>query len=288
MKLVQKLTGVFFKATSLVLPATAASMAFRLFQTTRNKIRKNEMSLYENAKHFQIQGHKEQIDCYEIGNPKGELVLLLHGWDSNAGSMWAIASKLASLNYRVVAFNLPAHGTSNLKRTNLLESSHALLSVIGGLKPKGKISMVTHSFGSAVAAFTLSKVSYPIDKLMFLATPNQLISIFREFQGMISLGEKAFQIFLQKAEALLGEHPSLINVDEKMKNVSYNKFLILHDLFDKVIAHKSSLDVHKANPRSRLITTLRVGHYKMLWDQKVLNQVEDFFETSGNIIRKAS
>lgn len=275
-----------FRALSILAPSLAANLAFSLFQKTRNKIRTKEESFLNSARHFQVTGKNESIDCYELGNPKGKLVLLVHGWNSNAGSMAAVADKLSSLGYRVVAFNLPAHGTSKLKKANLIDCSHAMLNVLGFLNPTEKFSIVTHSFGSAVATFTLSKVSYPLDKIMFLTTPNRLIDIFEQFRTMIGLGNEAFKIFLQSAETLLGEHPDEVNINEKMKQVTYNEFILLHDLFDRIIPHSNSLKVHNSNPGSRLITTVGVGHYKMLWDEKVLDQVEDLFLAEERVLRR--
>jgi esterase/lipase len=288
MKLIQTSTRIFFKITSLIAPAMAANIAFQLFQTTRKKVRSKERDFFQNSTHFHVPGNQENIDCYELGNPKGEIVFLVHGWESNAGSMSAIAAKLASLNYRVIAFNFPAHGTSNLKKANLLVCSHAFLNVLGYIKPKDRFSVVGHSFGSAVSAYTLSKVDMQINKIMFLTTPNRISDIFSEFRKMIGLGESSYKLLLQKAQALLGEDPADVNVEDKMKMVKFSQLLILHDLFDKVLAHKNSLNVHKAISNSRMVTTFEVGHYRMLWDEKVLDQIEQYFSPGYVALPKAS
>ena len=41
-------------------------------------------------------------------NPE-KLVFLLHGWESNAGSLSKIAFSLSKNNYRVISFDLPGH-----------------------------------------------------------------------------------------------------------------------------------------------------------------------------------
>jgi pimeloyl-ACP methyl ester carboxylesterase len=188
----------------------------------------------------------------------------------------------------VISFNFPAHGTSNLKKANLLVCSRAFLNVLGFIKPQNGFSVIAHSFGSAVSAFTLSKIEQPVNKIMFLTTPNRIIDIFSEFRKIIGLGESAYKLVLQKAAALLGEDPAYVNVEDKMKMVKFSQLLILHDLFDKVLSHKNSSNVHKAVPNSRMVTTFGVGHYGMLWDEKVLDQIEEYFSPEYVALPKAS
>jgi len=52
-------------------------------------------------------------------------VILVHGWDSNAGSMSKIAEALVKKNKRVIAFNLPGHAFSKSSSTNLIECKDA-------------------------------------------------------------------------------------------------------------------------------------------------------------------
>lgn len=69
-------------------PAMSGKLAFMLFQKVRKKdIRTREQNFYKKARHFRIPMPSEDLNCYEMGNPGGELVFLVHGWDSNAGSL---------------------------------------------------------------------------------------------------------------------------------------------------------------------------------------------------------
>ena len=61
----------------------------------------------------------EDLHCYEFGNPNENLVFLVHGWDSNAGSLSRFETELASNNYRIISFDLPAHTNTKETHTNL-------------------------------------------------------------------------------------------------------------------------------------------------------------------------
>ena len=61
------------------------------------------------AKHFKVSSSKEDLLCYELGSENNNLVFLLHGWESNPGSLSKIAYSLSENNYRVISFDLPGH-----------------------------------------------------------------------------------------------------------------------------------------------------------------------------------
>ena len=121
----------YFKSISLFIPKFAGLKAFKLFQKVRIKtIRKREEGFYKEVHHFKVSSPKEDLLCYEIGSENKNLVFLLHGWESNAGSLSKFAYQLAENNYRVISFDLPGHANYNLKYTNLAECKNAFINVI--------------------------------------------------------------------------------------------------------------------------------------------------------------
>ena len=92
MNLYLTLIRIFFRILSKVAPHLAGSLAFHLFQKPRTRaIRSIEKSFYEQVVSYKIETPIEAVDCYELGNKHGKLVILVHGWESNAGSLAAIA-----------------------------------------------------------------------------------------------------------------------------------------------------------------------------------------------------
>ncbi len=107
---------LYFKLISLFAPKFAGAKAFKLFQKVRIKsIRKREEDFYTKANHFKVTSSKEDINCYELGAGNSDIVFLLHGWESNAGSLSKFAYQLAENNYRVISFDLPGHAKYNSK-----------------------------------------------------------------------------------------------------------------------------------------------------------------------------
>ena len=181
------LITLYFRILSLVSPKLAAQSAFNVFQKVRKKdIRDREKPFYDRARHFTIPFENEPIDCYEFGNPDHDIIILLHGWDSNAGSMYKFVDKLVQKNKRVISMNLPAHAFYKNSKTNLFICKTAFKTFLTSLPPSDKsISIISHSFGSAISGYALSELNVKIDQLIFLTSPNYILDVFKEFKKKI-------------------------------------------------------------------------------------------------------
>jgi pimeloyl-ACP methyl ester carboxylesterase len=273
--LILSLLRFYYSLYSVISPRRAGAKAFRLFQKTRKlPFKKAEQEFYNQAHTFTITHPKENLHAYETGNPEGKLVVLVHGWESNAGSMGAIARVLATEGYRVVALDLPAHGKSILRYANLHICREALRALIFHLNPAKPFSIVSHSFGSAVSTYALSGSSYEVDHFIMLTSPNRLIDIFNEFKNMIGLGSKAFQHLLNKAESILNERVEALTVEDKARDMRVKEITILHDINDKVLPYTNSLRLGSKLPQAELITLKDVGHYRMLWNADVISRIQ--------------
>jgi pimeloyl-ACP methyl ester carboxylesterase len=272
--LILSLLRLYYSLYAVISPRRAGSKAFRLFQKTRKlPFKKIEQEFYNQARAFEIKHPNENIYAYETGNPDGKIVVLVHGWESNAGSMGAIANMLAHEGYRVVALDLPAHGQSKLTHTNLPVCREALRALIFHLNPTEPFSVVSHSFGSAVTAYALSGSRYEVDQFIMLTSPNRLIDIFDEFKNTINLGQRAYQHLLNLTERILHERVESSSVEEKARHIRAKNITILHDINDKIIPYANSLRLGSKLPQAELITLKDVGHYRMLWNADVIKRI---------------
>jgi pimeloyl-ACP methyl ester carboxylesterase len=264
----------YFALLSFIWPARAGLKAFYLFQKTRRlPVRKAERDFFEQAEFYELAHPRENIPVYEMGDRNGKLVILVHGWESHAGSMGALAVALAAEGNRVVLLDLPAHGRSRLVRTNLRDCREALRALIFHLRPVQPFSIVTHSFGSAVASFALADSRYQVDTFIMLTSPNRLIDIFRDFARLIGLGKSAFEYVLRRADEILQESVRLARVEDKVARIPLRKLVVIHDRYDKIIPYANATAIAGALPEAELITLENAGHYRMLWNQEVINTV---------------
>ena len=293
MSLQKTLIKTYFGSVSTMAPQFAARNAFKLFQKVRKKnIREREEKFFQDARKFNVEaeldhGKTEHINCYELGEAGKPLVILVHGWDSNAGSMSKIAYQLVAEGRRVVLFNLPGHAFYKRSFTNLLECREAFSAVLKVINPEPGFSVVSHSFGSAVTAYALSKNDYQLDKLVFLTNPNKVERIFEDFRNFIGLGDRAYNKLLEMAQQKLGEPIQKVNVVDNLSKIDFEKILLIHDKNDKVLDYYNSLEVKEAISKAELLTYENIGHYKMLWNDMVITDCTRFLSgTSSHFIKE--
>ncbi len=272
---------IYFKLLSIVSPGIAAKKAFSMFQKVRiKKIRDREKSFFDLATAFIIDHHPEKIYGYQMGDVSGEKVFLIHGWDSNPGSMTAIALKLVDEGYNVIAMNLPGHGISKKDHTNMFVVKEALKKFIMYGYTDEPIHFVTHSFGSAVLAYALSELEVKVETMVFLTSPNHIIDIFDEFKQLIGLGRKAYKKLCVMADKVLGEEIVQLNISSKLRQVNYRSILIIHDENDKVIPFTTALQIQANCKNIEIIKYQGVGHYRMLWNEKIISNVVCYLQVT--------
>ena len=271
---------LFFWWLSLIDPKRSARKAATIFQRVRKQeMRPREKPFFEKADHKIVDYAHGPIDLYEMGNPDGEIVLLVHGWDSNAGSLLKFAEALEGKGKRVIAFNLPGHGGAKKPYTNLVDCQRAFRKVLKYLNPDKPVSIIAHSFGAAVSVYGLSKMQYPINRLVFLTTPNYMKDIFYDFARTIGLGRRAFTCFLEMASKILQEPVSKSSLQHNLKELKFESLLLIHDANDKILGIENSRQIARSHEKAVLAEYQGIGHYRMLWNKEVVRKTIDFVLT---------
>lgn len=254
----------------------AAQFAFFLFQKTYpKKLSEKEKVFYQTADTFQLENEVEKTNVYEMGSVDHPSIILVHGWNSNAGSMAGIAAELVKKDFHVILFDLPAHGRSMKKRTNIVECKKVFKSILKRFHSDQPISVISHSFGSAVVSYGLSELETKVEQLVYLTCPNTLEELFQELRKMLKLGPKIYSKVIEIAERFLGEKLEGISVIQKTKLVNYHNLTLIHDEFDKILPLSYSELAADNLKRSELIVFQKIGHYRMLWNKDVLEKISN-------------
>ncbi len=268
-----KIVQFYYGVLGLLSPTIAAKSALNLFQKVRKKdIRDREKPFYEKARSFKFDFKHEKLDGYMFGEPAKEVVFLIHGWDSNAGCLLAITDELLKKGKYVVSFNLPAHAFHTSPKTNLFESKNAFKSLLNQLPEFESISVISHSFGSALTAYALSELDLEVNQLVFLTSPNQIIDIFYDFKQLIKLNDKAFNRLVEYTDEIIEEPLRELSVTEKLTNVKFKHLHLIHDEADKIIPFKTAQQINQGHANSTLHAFQNIGHYRMLWNEAVINK----------------
>lgn len=274
MKVILFFINVYFKVLSSLSPKAASRRAFHLFQkTSRTKMKPKEAKFYHSPNTFVVECTRGDVICYENGDPNGDFVLLVHGWNSNAGSMSGIGEALVERGYHVISFDLPAHGKTNSRRTNLVECKDVMLAVLHRVRSEKPISIVAHSFGTLVSVLALSTLERKFGQVILLASAGSARWIFDEFKNTIGLSEKANHLLVSAAEEILSEELDEISMIKKLKIAEVSSLELIHDVHDKVLPYQNSQEIAKELSVAQLHSVERVGHYRMLWNPVVLDTI---------------
>ena len=277
MKFYLKLIKYYLNFLSVFTPKYGGKIAVRLFQKVRlREIKNREEPFYKNTQASILKVNNQDMLFYELGNPKGNLIFLVHGWDSNAGSLSMFAFEFAKNNYRVISLDLPAHAKSQGTHTNLFECKDALIQLIKHVNPQQKFSIIGHSFGAAVTSYALAELDYKINKIVLLSANNIMKVIFDDYQKLVGFNDKIYnQVSLWTKQNFNQSLEELI-LSDKIKIIKYDELLIIHDKFDKVLPFKSALEIKEAIPTTKIIAFEKIGHYRMLWNKEVLKETIKF------------
>jgi pimeloyl-ACP methyl ester carboxylesterase len=273
--------GWYFAMVSWISPRMAGKQAFEFFQRTfpkSKRIKGRELMFYNENKAFVLETINDSIHCFELGDPSHPMVFVVHGWNSNPGSMYTIAKQLVQAGCYVVLPELPAHGRSTAKKTNLLRCSEAFLIAVNRLLLGRSFSVVSHSFGSAVVSYALAVSHQQVDRWVMLTSPNELCVIFREYQAFIRLSEKAYRHLSDKVHEVLKETLETVSVAEKIQHIDINALLIIHDRYDRVLPFKNAQSIACSVEKAEVVGMERIGHYRMLTNPQVLEYMDAFLK----------
>jgi pimeloyl-ACP methyl ester carboxylesterase len=232
-----------------------------------------ERKLQQSAEKGSVQVGATEIVTYTWG--KGPVVLLVHGWSGRGTQLGAFVAPLVEAGYQVVTFDAPAHGASPGKQTNILEiatSIHAVSEDIGPLQ-----AVVGHSLGAAAILVAETKLGPQADCFVLIgcfAYGRHLTAGFgRLLQIPGPILAQMVQLMHESFEGRL-DWDNLSIPD--MARTSRVPILIIHDKGDQEIPYIDAEVIAHACTQCELWGTEGLGHYKILRNAAVVEQVVSF------------
>lgn len=81
----------------------------------------------------------------------GQTALLLHGITSDARAWWRAAAELRAAGYRVIALDMPGHGSSEVSQSHAIDAIGALAGEAIAALGLRELLLIGHSWGGATA-----------------------------------------------------------------------------------------------------------------------------------------
>ena len=250
--------------------------AFAHNQLTNPQIRKlrtNELATLEKADKSKYKFKDFDIQLYTWkGGEKN--VMLIHGWEGQAGNFSDLIEKLLASGFTVYSFDAPSHGFSSKGKTSLLE----FMELVGILIKKFNAKLlVSHSFGGVATTYALfENQDIEIEKYVLITTPDKFIERIDDVSEMVGITNKVKNRLITRLENETNNDVRNLNVSEFVKSINVKKSLIIHDINDKVIPISRSKNVHQNWTKSEFMEIEGTGHFRILRTEKVINKVIDY------------
>lgn len=268
-------------------PAAAGDAAFRVFCTPALSERRDAryQCLSERAR-FHLRHARWIVSQTPVGAvhayvfepdapiPQGT-VLLVHGWTSEAAFMTALAEPIRRAGFRVVLFDLPAHGLNPGRSTNLVDCARATLAVAASFAPLAAI--VAHSFGGMVSLLAIEgnppmPHALETQHVVLIACPNRLSDVTRAFADRWGLSEAARKAFERRLERI-GKRPLERYAIVELLRAANCGILVVHAEDDREVPFQCAEEIVAAHPHATLAPFDGFGHRNILYAPPVARTV---------------
>ena len=268
---------ILFGILSVLAPRLAARWAYKMFITPKGLPRPDsEMPHYESSIHSSITYNGKKVALYTWGDG-AETILLLHGWASRGTRMGHFAEALVQKGYKVIAFDMPAHGDSEGKTTNLFEISELTAQICDMNGPIH--SVIAHSFGGMALCNAVHRYNLNVNRVVLVASPFTMKYIFESFAAMINITQKVSAMMIERIRTRFLEERKAdvyeLSVDSFAKTLNF-PVLVIHDRDDKVVAYNQGEGYANNLLDVKFVTAEGLGHRRILKEPEIMNKIIEF------------
>ena len=261
-------------------PALGVRAAARLFATPLPPRWTQRQHRWDASWHVQRWPFEQAgLTLYSRGAEPGRpTVLLVHGWGGNARQMLALADSLAQQGLGTVLLEMPAHGRSAGRVSNLPQFARALEYAAARLTHQGHAlrAVVAHSLSANAAAYAAAR-GLPVQRLVLLAppaSPREYTRLFAQVFGLSERTRAAMQARFEAQEAILMPQFEPDAVGPRV----HQPTLVVHDRGDSINPFADGVAYARAIRGAQLEPTEGLGHRKLLRDEAVLAKVAIFLK----------
>ena len=288
MNLAQRLLIGYYKTKlktiGLISPRKAAEAAYQLFCTPfASKAKRKEPPVFHKAEKisFDMDGLTIRGFRWKAEHPNGKKILIVHGFSSYAYKFEKYINPLKKEGFEILAFDAPAHGSSDGKLINAYIYKNALLrieSLYGSF-----YGIMGHSLGGLAASLAFEQLANRENrKLVLVAPATETETAISNFFKIIPADEKIKLAFTQLIGELTDKPVSYYSVSRVVKSIR-SPVLWVHDKQDAICTFDDVKPLLVIDlPHVQFLITDQLGHSKVYKDNKVCSDIVHFFSTPNS------
>jgi len=269
---VEHIVGRMVNGLGHLAPSLTGRLMLNLFcrPNAGKKFTDKEQAFLAEANWETVSLDNKKIQCYVWGNG-AKKILLAHGFNSNAARWRILCNLLLKRAYQVIALDVPAHGNSDWNRVNGLLYARVIEQVMNRFTPN---YVVGHSFAGIAYAYYFSKLNpLPVEKMVLMGVPNDLLDVTQVFFDTLKLSPKVQAAYLQAFHKKFSYPTSYFKLDKLLKEVNIPS-LIIHDEQDDIASFEGAKVLHQSLGNATFFPTKKLGH--SLQGRSVFKAILDF------------
>ena len=273
---IPKVILITAKLLEIISTKLATNFAAKLFTTPiKHKIPKREFNMDKESIQEIVLVPKinKEIVVYHYGKSEKK-ILLVHGWSGRGTQLVKIADELLNLGYSTISFDAPAHGKSKGNSSIMIEFIASILELEKQFGPFEHA--IGHSLGG-MSILNAIRENLKIKKAVIIGSGDIIQDIIDDFIMKLKLkteiGIKLRNHFEEKYRVEMNYY----SASNAAKEVSI-PVLIIHDENDLDVNVKAAYHIHEHLKNSKIIITKELGHRKILGNQKVIDEINEFIK----------
>lgn len=262
------------KAGFRLAPDWAAEYAARLFLVPLRRPGPGRSGYVSRETPLAVEAPSGPVAAWLYGrheNPNGEVVLLVHGWEDDHLSWAPFADKLVRRGYRVLTLDLPGHGRSPAKLSNIPVQAGAVAAVAREAEALGLTpfrAAIAHSLGGTATLIAATELGLRAERFAILASPNHPRLFAGALMKIYGLDAQRTAKAFGAIERLVGRSMDSLYLPPKLRQLAAPG-LILHSRDDKTVPLQHSRENAAAWPRAEFRILDGLGHRKLMTDPGV-------------------
>ncbi|WP_035667842.1 alpha/beta fold hydrolase [Flavobacterium sp. 83] len=253
-----KSIGLYINVLSFVFPKKAIQLAYALFSEPREG-RLSKTNLPKILQEAQSETFQYQEDHFQTYTWQGNdtVLLLVHGWESNASRWENLLPYLKKSGSTIIAIDGPAHGLSSGKEFNISKYAEFIHVVVEKFKPQ---YLIGHSIGGKTCLYYQSVYQNNLlKKMVILGAPSDFSIILNNYIKLLSLNSKTSksleELYLNNIKLSLEQFSGKIFASKLTI-----KGLIAHDVDDTVVLFEEGKKIASMWKNAIFIETKGLGH----------------------------
>jgi esterase/lipase len=235
----------------------AGEKAFQIFSKPRKgRLSEQDRQYLDSSERTVFYFKNIKIQTY-VWRGNDKIILLIHGWESNAARWKSLVQLLREKGYTVVALDAPAHGDSGSPYFNPPLYADMIQAVVEKYPPT---AIVGHSVGGYTAAYFQHFFTPPsVEKLILMAPSCDNRLIFNTYLKYIGVSDRVKACFYFYIKTHFNREPETVSADKFARHFT-QKGLIIHDKYDEIVRCDEGKKIHAVWENAIYVETENLGH----------------------------